>query len=311
MEPDPYNVRWRSACTPMPLSILTAPTDIPSSVFPIVGEGIVHWWKFFTTWGAWGRFSFLTSSQKLGAESSEHQSLVLLGQIVGMVIAMAGSAITFRLETPPRLNHAESMENRPRENNDWIVDLSARGDAQDSALEDLRKLLISGLAKSFPQQGAAFIEDITQVALLRVLKNLNSFAGKSKFTTWAMAIAMRIALSDLRKGRWRHISLDEMTESGGSEDFVDSSSADPGFISSQNSIISVLHELVTNILTEKQRMAILAELNGVPLEEIAVKLGNNLNATYKLLHDARKRLKAALEASSIYKEDVAQAFSNR
>jgi RNA polymerase sigma-70 factor (ECF subfamily) len=72
-----------------------------------------------------------------------------------------------------------------------------------------------------------------------------------------------------------------------------------------------LHELVTNILTEKQRMAILAELNGVPLEEIAVKLGNNLNATYKLLHDARKRLKAALEASSIYKEDVAQAFSNR
>ena len=126
-----------------------------------------------------------------------------------------------------------------------------------------------------------------------------------------MAIAMRIALSDLRKGRWRHVSLDEMTDLRESGEFVDSSAADPGFISSQNSIISVLHELVTNILTEKQRMAILAELNGVPLEEIAVKLGNNLNATYKLLHDARRRLKAALEASSIYKEDVAQAFSNR
>lgn len=218
--------------------------------------------------------------------------------------------VAFQIVTVLKPNYAAPMEERARENGDWIAHLSASGEVQDSALKDLRRLLVVGLGRSFAQQGEAFVEDIAQMALLQILKSLDSFAGKSKFSTWAMAIAVRRALSELRKGRWRHVSLDEMADSNGNGEFVDSSVSDPSLVSSQNSIISTLRGLVTDILTEKQRMAILAELNGVPLEEIAVKLGNNLNATYKLLHDARKRLKTALEASSIHREDVVQAFSN-
>jgi RNA polymerase sigma-70 factor (ECF subfamily) len=202
------------------------------------------------------------------------------------------------------------MGKTPRNNQDWIASLSASGEMQESALRDLRELLVLGLGRTFSPQGEAFIQDAAQVALLQILKNLTSFAGKSKFSTWAMAIAVRIALSDLRKSKWRHVSLEEMTESRESQELADSSAADPSRINSQNCIKEKLHELVKNILTEKQRMAILAELNGVPLEEIAVKQASSLNATYKLLHDARKRLKVALEESSINIEDVAHAFSN-
>ncbi len=152
MDAYPYDGRWRSAGTPMPSSILTAPMHLPSSRFPLEDQGIVRWRK------------------------------IPLGRIVRWVFATAGRAISFRIVTAPRLGYASPMENGLRQNSDWIVDLSACDDAQEAALEDLRKLLISGLARSFPQQGAAFIEDTAQVTLLRVLKNLNSFAGKSKFT---------------------------------------------------------------------------------------------------------------------------------
>ena len=100
-----------------------------------------------------------------------------------------------------------------------------------------------------------------------------------------------------------------MADSSETEELVEKSIADPSRINSQNCIKERLRGLVDSVLTDKQRTAILAELNGVPLEEIAIKQGASLNATYKLLHDARKRLKNALEKSSIFQEDVTQEFS--
>jgi len=45
-------------------------------------------------------------------------------------------------------------------------------------------------------------------------------------------------------------------------------------------------------LTEKQRTALQAVvMRGVPLEVVAERMNTNRNALYKLLHDARKRLK--------------------
>ena len=58
-------------------------------------------------------------------------------------------------------------------------------------------------------------------------------------------------------------------------------------------------------LTEKQRTALLAELKGMPQDEIARQLGSNRNAIYKLTHDARKKLRAALEAAGYTALDVA------
>ena len=50
-------------------------------------------------------------------------------------------------------------------------------------------------------------------------------------------------------------------------------------------------------LTDNRREALLAELAGLPLEEIGRRMGRNRNAIYKLTHDARKRLKQGLEAA--------------
>ena len=52
----------------------------------------------------------------------------------------------------------------------------------------------------------------------------------------------------------------------------------------------------------------LAALAGMPLEAIADRMGTNRNALYKLLHDARKRLKQRMEAENLLPQDVLGAF---
>ena len=52
-------------------------------------------------------------------------------------------------------------------------------------------------------------------------------------------------------------------------------------------------------LTDRQRTALLAALGDMPLEAVADHMVTNHNALYKLLHDARKRLKRRMVAENL------------
>ena len=54
--------------------------------------------------------------------------------------------------------------------------------------------------------------------------------------------------------------------------------------------------------------ALLAELGGMPQEEIGRRMGSNRNAVYKLTYDARRRLKRGLEAKGYTDSDVRGVF---
>ncbi len=60
-------------------------------------------------------------------------------------------------------------------------------------------------------------EDATQEALIRLVTNLSSFRGESRFSTWAWTIATRSVL-DFRKARARRI---EITSEAFSADLAD------------------------------------------------------------------------------------------
>jgi RNA polymerase sigma-70 factor (ECF subfamily) len=63
-------------------------------------------------------------------------------------------------------------------------------------------------------------------------------------------------------------------------------------------------------LTNRQRQVLEAIVfEDVPLDEVAQRWDSNRNATYKLLHDARRKLKAALEARGYELQDVLELFS--
>ena len=201
----------------------------------------------------------------------------------------------------------------PRENASWIRDLRAGGPVQAEALTDLRGLLLRGLAKSFQARGAldqAFVEDVVQQALVHILDHLEQFQDRSRFTTWAMAITVRLAMSALRRKRWQDVSLESMTAAiEGAPAWDRDNTTSPAQHAEQHAIVETLRRLIDAALTDKQWMALTAELGGMPLEEIARRMGSNVNAVYKLLHDARQRLKRGLETAGYTAEDVRSAFA--
>ncbi len=199
-----------------------------------------------------------------------------------------------------------------RTNDIWVQDLRTGGAAQDKALTDLRGLLISGLHKPFRGTAGidhAFMEDVVQEALVKVLKSLDQYEGRSRFTTWATSIAIRLAYTELRRRRWKDVSLDEMIENAGNIPKCDFGQAvGPEQEVQQKALIEKMYQVINQGLTDKQRDALLAELKGMPQEEIGRRMGSSRNAIYKLTHDARRRLKDELEASGYTLTDVHAAF---
>lgn len=203
-----------------------------------------------------------------------------------------------------------------RSNEEWIAALSQPGPEYDKALEDLRAVLVRGLGYALSDRSnvrESDLEDFAQDALLKILNGLHTFRGESRFTTWAHKIAVRVAFTELRRRRWRDVSLDEMTESReGDADFIPSSLADPSIgpeqEAMQRAILDALRRLVREELTDKQRQAMEAVLKGMPLEEVARRIDTNRNALYKLLHDARRRLQQHLQDEGLSAEDIMSAF---
>ncbi|MDP9486657.1 MAG: hypothetical protein M3Q49_12885 [Actinomycetota bacterium] len=86
------------------------------------------------------------------------------------------------------------MPKKERTNEEWVAEL--RPPPRDRALTDLRVLLVRGLGAALRSRrdvSREAVEDFAQEALVKVLGNLGSFRGESRFTTWAQRIAVRAA----------------------------------------------------------------------------------------------------------------------
>ena len=79
----------------------------------------------------------------------------------------------------------------------------------------------------------------------------------------------------------------------------------------QGSFLEALSRLIETELTEKQHQALIAvQIRGMPLEEVARRMGTNRNALYKLMHDARQRLKSKMEDEGFSPQEVLAAFGS-
>lgn len=86
-------------------------------------------------------------------------------------------------------------------------------------------------------------------------------------------------------------------------------SPSPDTLTQQSDMMQRIGRLINEELTDKQRQAMVAAaIEGVPLEEVARRMNMNRNALYKLLHDARLRLKRRLASEGLTTDDVWAAF---
>jgi len=210
-----------------------------------------------------------------------------------------------------------------RTNDQWLNDLQAEGDLRELALADLRQVILAGLPyalnKWLPTSDPRFsslAEEVAQDTLLRVLDRLDTFEGRSQFTTWVHKIAVRIALTELRRKRWENVSLDDLVDGEESPPLIglmmDPHAATPENMVEGADMMQQLQRIMAEELTERQRQAMMAiAIKGMPLEEVARRMGTNRNALYKLMHDTRLRLKRRLAQEGLTPEDVLAVFENR
>jgi len=209
-----------------------------------------------------------------------------------------------------------------RTNEAWLSDLRANGETKSLALEDLRTVIQKGLPYALSRwlspdlpQFNSLVDEVTQETLLRVLDQLGTFEGRSQFTTWVHKIAVRIALTELRRKRWRDSSLDELTENEDAPPppgLLADSQASPETSAERGDMMTRVRRIIEEELTDRQRQAlILLGVQDMPIEEAARKLKTNRNALYKLLHDARLRLRTRLASEEIAPHEVLALFEQK
>lgn len=206
-----------------------------------------------------------------------------------------------------------------RSNSEWLKALQEGGRNQEVALAELRGRLLGAirayLTKNYAVHESShavetqhLAEDCAQELILIIQSKLESFRGESQFTTWAYSIAIRVVLGELRRRRWRQATI-ERAQLGQILPSWPIEEPGPERSLQQREAWALLTRLINTKLTPLQRTALVAHaFQGMPLDEVAEWLGSNRNSLYKLIHDARKRLKQALLDEGVTHNDLIAVF---
>lgn len=209
---------------------------------------------------------------------------------------------------PPRALEQESCR--------WLRRLGASGTERDAAVAELHALLLKAARFEIQRRRGALphlsgrdFDDLAQQsandALLAMLGKLDQFRGDSRFTTWAYKFALLEAGVKVRRRAWqgREVPLEEE----GWARLADGAAAERP--AEDADLLAAICQEIAHGLSPRQRQVLIAlVLNDVPIDVLAERLGTTRGALYKTLHDARRKLRAALtdrgfELGSYWKEE--------
>lgn len=132
-------------------------------------------------------------------------------------------------------------------------------------------------------------------AMMAITSKLSTFRGESRFSTWAYRFVILEVSTKIGRHFWRQrgVSFDEQYW----DRLPDRVGLNPASEAEGRELVAALRAAVQDELSERQRRVFVAlVLNGVPLDALVVELGTSRNAVYKLMFDARRKLRAALAA---------------
>jgi RNA polymerase sigma-70 factor, ECF subfamily len=139
-------------------------------------------------------------------------------------------------------------------------------------------------------------------ALVAVLSKLSSYRGESRFTTWAYKFGLFEAAVKVRGRAWQGRELPVI---GDTWTALSTSAGAPAEEAERSELLSAIATAVDRVLSERQREVFIAlALNGVPIDVLAERWGSTRGALYKMLHDARRKLREELAAQGF--DDVAK-----
>jgi RNA polymerase sigma-70 factor (ECF subfamily) len=193
----------------------------------------------------------------------------------------------------------------------WVASLREGGPGHEEALVRLHAMLIRvarhevsrrrGMA---PWISWSELDVVAQQsaddAVVALLHRLDSFEGRSRFTTWAYKFAVLTTSVAVRKLAWRSREVPAAPEVW---DVVIDPAASPEQVCQGAELAAAVRTAIATTLTPHQREVILAVVvQEVPIDVLAERLGTNRGALYKTLHDARARLRKALVQAGLLED---------
>jgi RNA polymerase sigma-70 factor (ECF subfamily) len=189
----------------------------------------------------------------------------------------------------------------------WLRDLSDPSTREEAAAR-LHGLLLRAARfevarrrRSLAHVPAGDVDDLaTQAAddaVVAILAKLDTFHGRSRFTTWAYKFVLLEAGVKVRRRAWQghEIAIDEWTwntlaaRSRRTDDLLE-----------ECELLAAIIRAVPACLTAHQREVLTAlALDGVPIDVLAERRNTTRGALYKTLHDARRKLRAELENAGL------------
>jgi RNA polymerase sigma-70 factor (ECF subfamily) len=189
---------------------------------------------------------------------------------------------------------------------EWHLDLRTQGARRHEALGHLHGLLLRAARfevfrrrATLPALSADELDELAQDAAhdaaISVLRRLDDFRGESSFRTWAYKFALLEAAVKVRRRAWRDREVTLEPERWESFAHV---GPGPDDDAERGALLEAVREGIQTALTLRQRQVLIATvLEGVPIDVLAERLDSNRNALYKMLHDARRRLREHVAAA--------------
>jgi RNA polymerase sigma-70 factor, ECF subfamily len=192
------------------------------------------------------------------------------------------------------------------ESAEWLRVLGRGDQEREAALSRLHEMLLRIAQREVRRRGPRLriagqeLEDLAYQAaadaLMAITAKLGQFRGESRFTTWAYRFVILEVSDKVGRHFWRRPDVPLDVEDW--DRLPDRFGFEPAQESEWRDLLAALHRAVDTELSPRQREAFVAiVLNGVPLDALAVRLGSNRNAIYKMMFDARRKLRAALVAN--------------
>jgi RNA polymerase sigma-70 factor (ECF subfamily) len=218
------------------------------------------------------------------------------------------------VDEPPGVAHSVDPESA-----EWLGALADRGAQREAALARLHEMLLRIAQRECRRRGPRLritgpeLEDLAYQAaadaLVAITRKLGQFRGESRFTTWAYKFVILEVSDKIGRHFWRNPGVPLDAEDW--DKLPDRFGFEPAREAEWRDLLAALRRAVDTELSPRQRQVFVAiVVNAVPLDALAIELSSNRNAIYKMMFDARRKLRAALAANGYMDHDTAGALMN-
>jgi RNA polymerase sigma-70 factor, ECF subfamily len=200
------------------------------------------------------------------------------------------------------------------ESAEWLGALASRGEQREAALARLHEMLLRIAHRECRRRGPRLritgpeLDDLAYQAaadaLVAITRKLGQFRGESRFTTWAYKFVIFEVSDKIGRHFWRNPCVTLEAEDW--DRLPDRFGFEPAQEAEWRDLLAALRRAVDTELSPRQRQVFVSiVVNNVPLDALAVELGSSRGAIYKMMFDARRKLRAALAANGYTGHDTA------